>query len=86
VLCGVTPSGDRTYSAEGIIQIAEALKVNQTLQSIKYAADSNQSIAQPCTTSGPVDALTFIDVHVSLALCLSPRSIHAPPLPRPRHI
>ena len=32
-----------TYTAEGIIQIAEALKVNKTLQSIEYAAESNLS-------------------------------------------
>ena len=35
------------YIAEGIIQIAEALKVHKTLQSIEYAAESNLSAVLP---------------------------------------
>ena len=34
-LCGIDEYGDGAYTAEGIVQISEALKVNQTLQSIK---------------------------------------------------
>ena len=36
MLCGLTPIGSGTYTSEGIMQIAEALKVNNTLQSIEY--------------------------------------------------
>ena len=42
MLCGMNKYNNGTYTPEGIIQIAEALKVNQTLQSIKYATDPNQ--------------------------------------------
>ena len=38
-LCGVDHMGRGTYSADGIIQMAEALKVNKTLQSIEYAVN-----------------------------------------------
>ena len=34
-----------TYTAEGIIKIAEALKVNKTLTSIKYAPPSGRALA-----------------------------------------
>ena len=37
MLCGLTPWGSGTYTADGIIKIAEMLKSNTTLQSIKYA-------------------------------------------------
>ena len=37
-LCGLDSFGDGTYTAEGIVQIAEVLKVNTTLQSVKCAA------------------------------------------------
>jgi hypothetical protein len=37
-LCGIDSSGGGTYTSEGITQISEALKVNQMLQSIKYAS------------------------------------------------
>jgi len=33
-LCGIDEYGDGAYTAEGIVQISEALKVNKTLQSI----------------------------------------------------
>ena len=46
-LCGIDPYGRGTYTAEGIMQIAEALKVNNTLQSIEYAVESNQSNVFP---------------------------------------
>ena len=46
-LCGLTTWGSGTYTAEGIVQIAEALKVNKTLQSIEYAAEPNPSTNQP---------------------------------------
>ena len=42
-LCGVNMHADGTYTVEGITQIAEMLKVNQTLQSIKCAATQNSS-------------------------------------------
>ena len=42
-LCGLDKYSRGTYTATGIIQICEALEVNQTLQSIEYAAESNQS-------------------------------------------
>jgi len=35
MLCGLTPNGRGTYTSEGIMQITEALKVNNTLQSIE---------------------------------------------------
>ena len=37
-LCGVDKYGRGTYTAEGIIQISDALKVNATLTSLKCAA------------------------------------------------
>ena len=43
VLCGIYSNGNGTYTAEGIIQLAGALEVNKTLQSIEYAIDSNLS-------------------------------------------
>ena len=54
-LCGLSETFDRrgnrrvvgTYTAEGIIQITEALKVNKTLQSIEYTVESNQSTVLP---------------------------------------
>jgi hypothetical protein len=46
-LCGVNQVGYGTYTAEGITQVAEALKVNKTLQSIEYAAEPNPSTNQP---------------------------------------
>ena len=46
-LCGVNRDGYGTYTAEGITQVAEALKVNKTLQSIEYAAEPNPSTNQP---------------------------------------
>ena len=36
-LCGINLFGQGTYTAEGIIAISEMLKVNRSLQSIKYA-------------------------------------------------
>ncbi len=36
-LCGLDDDGEGTYTAEGIIAIAEMLKVNSTLQSIRCA-------------------------------------------------
>eukprot|EP00966_Prymnesium_polylepis_P262791 6069638-Prymnesium_polylepis.2 len=69
-LCGLDEYGNGTYTAEGVIQIVEALKVNQTLQSIKYAAELNQSIIQPGITSGPTDATTLRVLSLSNnALC-----------------
>jgi hypothetical protein len=46
-LCGLDGSGRGTYTMEGIMQIAEALKVNNTLQSIEYAVESNESTVFP---------------------------------------
>ena len=46
-LCGIGNYGLGTYTAEGIIQMAEALKVNKTLQGIEYVAESNWSAVLP---------------------------------------
>ena len=35
MLCGITPGGDGTYNAEGIMKISETLKTNTTLTSIR---------------------------------------------------
>ena len=53
-LCGIDEDGDGAYTAEGIVQISEALKVNQTLQSIKSAAESSQSTFHPRRCHGPL--------------------------------
>ena len=37
-LCGVSPEGNGTYNAEGINALCDALKVNNTLTSLKYAS------------------------------------------------
>ena len=38
MLCGVTPSGNGTYTAQGINVLCEALKSTTTLTSLKYAS------------------------------------------------
>ena len=67
MLCGIDKYGNGTYTPEAIIQIAEALKVNHTLQSIKYATDSNQFTIQPCTPLGPSDAI-WMCAHVASSI------------------
>ena len=42
-LCGVNYHGQGTYTAEGIIKLSEALKVNATLKSLKCAATPSPS-------------------------------------------
>ena len=40
-LCGINPyTGQGTYTAEGIIKLCDALKVNETLKELEYAAPS----------------------------------------------
>ena len=53
-LCGLDQYGDGEYTAEGIIAISAMLKVNGSLQSIKYAASLpplsyRQKYQQPLT-------------------------------------
>ena len=54
-LCGINQYGEGTYTDKGIIQISEALKVNQTLQSIEYAAKIKPVHHIDLCTSGPHD-------------------------------
>jgi hypothetical protein len=42
-LCGVNEYGDGTYTAEGIIKIAEALKINTSITSIRQAGSFQYS-------------------------------------------
>ena len=52
-LCGVSEYRFGTYTAEGITKIAEMLKVNRTLQSIRYLAAGKCSLLLSAAANTP---------------------------------
>jgi hypothetical protein len=60
-LCGLDRRGRGTYTAEGITALAAALKINQSITSIKYAHTlSIQSVSSRCQQCSLTDVLVFV--------------------------
>ena len=64
-LCGINVIGQGTYTSEGIDKICEALRVNSTLQFIRYKCFEPQNLAQILSAAADKSSLPLgsVDDH-----------------------